>query len=61
MSTLFAIKIKGVFEKIALRHNGGRIEVLNVLIYALNKNRRVYATDNTQQGIYIVKDILMEL
>ena len=58
MSTMFAIKIKGEFVKVALRHNGGRMEVFNNLLCLVNKNRRVYPTDNTAQGIYTVGDVL---
>lgn len=62
MSTIFAIRIiregETFFSKIAIRHNGGRIEILNELIYALRKDRKVIPLDNTAQGIYVVKDLL---
>ena len=61
MSTTFAIKINKEFENIALRHNGGRITIKNKLIYILKKSRKVYPIDNTNQGIYTVKDILTKV
>ena len=58
MSTLFAIKVKDEFENVAKRHNGGRIELFNKLLLLINKNVKVYALDNTPQGIYTVGDII---
>lgn len=61
MSTLFAVKIDGTLHNVVLRHNGGRIEVINELILGLRNKRRVYAIDNTQQGIYTIQDIKNEI
>ena len=59
MSTTFAVKYKGNYINVAFRSNG--IRLLNDLLPLLSKQRRVYATDNTQQGIYTVGDILKEI
>ena len=61
MSTTFAVKAEGEMVNIAIRHNGGRIEIYNPLVFLLNKDRRVYAVDNTQQGIVTIKDLLEKL
>ena len=61
MSTLFAVKIKGEYENVAMRQNGGRIEVFNKLLFCVNKRRRVYSVDNTAQGVYTVGDLLKEV
>jgi hypothetical protein len=65
MSTRFAVKIikdgETHFPIIAFRHNGGRMEILNDLIYILNKKRKVYPLDNTPQGIFNIGDILKEI
>lgn len=58
MSTTFAIKIKNKKVNVALRHNGGRIEITNNLLRIIDRKRRVYAIDNTPQGVQTVGDIL---
>jgi len=60
MSTLFAVKIKGEYENVAMRHSGG-IEVFNKLLFCVNKRRRVYPVDNTAQGVYTVGDLLKKV
>ena len=57
MSTTFAIKCQGKFIEVAFRKNFGGIEWTNQLGKVLSSSRRVYAIDNTQQGIYTVGDI----
>jgi len=59
MSTLFGIKTNGKIVKVLLRHNGGKLEVLNDLLFAISNKRKVYPLDNTAQGINTVKDIKM--
>ena len=49
------------FEEIAFRINGGRMIFRNPLYAHLNHSMRVYALDNTQQGIYTIGDICKEI
>jgi len=57
---MFAIKVKNELVNIAIRHNGGRIEIYNKLVFVLNKHRKVYAVDNTPQGINNINDLIIE-
>ena len=58
MSTTFAVNIKNKKVNVAIRHNGGRIEINNELLRIVDRKRKVYPIDNTQQGIRTVGQLL---
>jgi len=60
MSTMFAIKVKDKYVDVAIRYKG-KISLINDLLPAVNIKKKVFAIDNTPQGIYTVGDILKQL
>ena len=49
------------FEEVCFRDNQGRLTWLSELAKRLPNDTRVYALDNSQQGIYTIGDILEEM
>lgn len=45
------------FEKVAIRFNGEGGEWINPIADLLPDNTKVWALDNTPQGIYFIKDL----
>ena len=56
MSTLFCVKKNNNMLEVAHRR-GGEVIWLNDIAELLPDERRVYALDNTPQGIYTIGDI----
>lgn len=50
-----------LFERVAIRFNGGSIRWLNSIADLLPNDTKVWALDNTPQGIYTIGDIKKEL
>lgn len=49
------------FEVVAFRYNGGTMVWKNSIAYLLSDDTRVWALDNTPQGIYTIWDIKREI
>jgi len=55
MSTTFGVKIQTEIVEVAFRSNG--IRFTNKLAWLLPDDTKVLALDNTEQGIFTIKDI----
>jgi hypothetical protein len=49
------------FIDVAFRENGGKMIWLNLIARVLPNSIKVYALDNSQQGIYTIGDIKNEI
>ena len=59
MSTTFGVDIKGDMVEVAFRSNGMRF--INKLAYLLPDETPVIALDNSQQGVYTIGDVKIQI
>ena len=59
MSTTFGVEIKGDMIEVAFRSNGMRF--INKLAYLLPDETPVIALDNSQQGVYTIGDVKVQI
>lgn len=50
-------EIQEMFERVAIRHNGGDISWINPIADLLSDDMKVWALDNSPQGVYTILDL----
>jgi hypothetical protein len=66
MSTRFGIYIPAINKTIEIAHRSNKgnneinIEIKNPLVYLLPGKTKIESLDNTPQGIYTIKDLLLK-